>query len=290
MRVSYYPGCSLEGTAKQYDVSVKQVSRSLGIELEEPPGWSCCGSSPALKMNRLLSTALSAHNLALVEQQNLSDVVAPCPFCFRRLKSAQDEITQDPVLREKVQQTIDAPIGGNLTIHNLLGFLGQKVGLEAIREKVNKPLNGLKLIPYYGCYVVKPPSVTNFDDPENPTSLDEILKAAGAEVLDWDFKVECCGAGLSLSKTDKVCELSGRLIREAVYRGADAIVVVCQLCQANLDMRQQDIGLMDKTNYQLPIIYFTQLLGLAFGYAPAALGLDRHLIDPLPMLKNKGFA
>jgi heterodisulfide reductase subunit B2 len=290
MRVSYYPGCSLEGTAKQYDVSVKQVCRSLGIELEEPPGWSCCGSSPALKMNRLLSTALSAHNLALMERQNLSDVVAPCPFCFRRLKSAQDEMIQDPALREKVRQTIDAQIAGKLAIHNLLGFLGEKVGLEAIGEKVNKPLSGLKLIPYYGCYVVKPPSVTNFDDPENPTSLDEILKAAGGEVLDWDFKVECCGAGLSLSKTEKVCELSGRLIREAVYRGADAIVVVCQLCQANLDMRQQEIGLMDKTSYQLPIIYFTQLLGLAFGYAPSELGLDRHLIDPLPMLKNKGFA
>lgn len=282
MRVSYYPGCSLEGTAKQYDVSVKQVCRGLGIALEEPRGWSCCGSSPALKMNRLLSTSLAAHNLALAERQNLADVVAPCPFCFRRLKSAQDEISQDPALRDKVQQTIDAQVNGNLTIHNLLGFLSQKVGLEAIREKVSKPLTGMKIIPYYGCYVVKPPSVTSFDDPENPSSLDDILKAAGAEVLDWDFKVECCGAGLSLSKTEKVCELSGRLIREAAYRGADAIAVVCQLCQANLDMRQQD--------YQLPIIYFTQLLGLAFGCAPAEVGLDRHLTDPLPMLKKKGFA
>jgi heterodisulfide reductase subunit B len=290
MRVGYYPGCSLEGTARQYDISAKQVCRSLGIELEEVPGWSCCGSSPALKMNRLLSTALSAHNLALMERQGVSEVVAPCPFCFRRLKSAQEEIGGDPALREEVQQIIEDQINGRLTIHNLLGFLSQKVGLEAIREKVNKPLKGLKLIPYYGCYVVKPPSVTGFDHPEDPTSLDEILEAVGGEVLDWDFKVECCGAGLSLSKTEKVVELTGRLIREAAWRGADAIVVVCQLCQANLDLRQKEIGSEDNTNYKLPIIYFTQLLGLSFGYSPTDLGLNHHVVDPLAVLREKGFA
>jgi heterodisulfide reductase subunit B2 len=290
MRVSYYPGCSLEGTAKQYDLSVKQVCRTLGIELQEPEGWSCCGSSPALKMNRTLSTALSAHNLALVERQQLSDVVAPCPFCFRRLKSAQEEMARNPKLKEKVQGIIEAETNGNVAVHNLLGFITEKVGLQTLREKVVKPLKGLKVVPYYGCYVVKPPSVTSFDDPENPTSLDEILRAAGAEVLDWDFKVECCGAGLSLSKTEKVCELTGRLIREASWRGADAIVVVCQLCQANLDLRQKEIGEKDYRSYQIPVIYFTQALGLAFGYSPAQVGLDRHFVDPVTVLKEKGFA
>ncbi|MBI5248202.1 MAG: CoB--CoM heterodisulfide reductase iron-sulfur subunit B family protein [Desulfomonile tiedjei] len=290
MRVSYYPGCSLEGTAKSYDISVRHVCRSLDIQLEEVPTWACCGSSPALKMNRLLSTALSAHNLALAERQNLSDVVAPCPFCFRRLKSAQEEMARDPALRQKVEQTIESQVNGNLTIHNLLGFLTERVGMKAIGEKIRKPLTGLKLIPYYGCYVVKPPSVTCFDDPANPTSLDEILRAAGGEVLDWDFKSECCGAGLSLSKPEKVCELTGRLVRDAAWRGADAIVVVCQLCQANLDLRQREIGLTDKKEYQLPVIYFTELLGLAFGCASEQLGLDRHFVDPLAVLKRKGLA
>jgi heterodisulfide reductase subunit B len=290
MRVGYYPGCSLEGTARQYDLSTKQVCRSLGVELVELPDWSCCGSSPALKMNGLLSTALAAHNLVLTERQDMSEVVAPCPFCFRRLKSAQEEIAGDSELSEKVEQIVGNKLSGKLSVHNLLGFLSQKVGAEALRDKVTRPLNGLKLIPYYGCYIVKPPSVTNFDDPENPTSLDEILKAAGAEVLDWDFKVECCGAGLSLSKTEKVVELTGRLIREACWRGADAIVVACQLCQANLDLRQSDVGLKDNTNYRLPIIYFTQLLGLAFGYSALDLGLNRHIVDPLAVLKEKGFA
>jgi heterodisulfide reductase subunit B2 len=290
MRVGYYPGCSLEGTARQYDVSVKQVCRTLGIELEEPHGWSCCGSSPALKMNQSLSLALSAHNLALLERRQLSDVVAPCPFCFRRLKSAQEEMARDPGLKEQVQKIIEAEMTGNLNVHNLLGFISQNVGLEAVRKKVVRPLKGLKVVPYYGCYVVKPPSVTGFDDPENPTSLDEILKAAGAEVLDWDFKVECCGAGLSLSKTEKVRELTGRLIREAAFRGADAIVVVCQLCQANLDLRQQEIGAKDRKNYRLPVMYFTQMLGLSFGLSPALVGLYRHFVDPAPFLKEKGFA
>ena len=162
------------------------------------------------------------------------------------------------------------------------------MGLEAIRAKVKRPLKGLKLIPYYGCYTVKPLLVTRFDDPENPTSMDEILEALGAEVLDWDFKAECCGAALSFSKTKKVCELSGRLIREATWRGADAVVVACQLCQANLDMRQGEIGKQEKKKYNLPITYFTQIMGLAFGLSLKELGLNHHIVDPIPVLKEKG--
>jgi heterodisulfide reductase subunit B len=290
MKVSYYPGCSLEGTARPYDQSARQVCGSLGIDLEDTPDWSCCGSSPALKMNRMLSVSLAAHNIFQAETQRLEDVVAPCPFCFRRLASAQQQMAQDPALKKRVQETIEASVQGELNIHSLLGFLHDEVGLEAIRKQVKKPLSGLRLLPYYGCYQVKPPEVTRFDDPENPTSLDEILDALGAEVLDWDFKAECCGAGLSLSKTEKVCELSGRLIREAVYREADALVVVCQLCQANLDMRQSDVGADDQKSYSLPIVYFTEMMGLSFGFDASELGLGHHIHDPVPLLKDKGLA
>jgi heterodisulfide reductase subunit B len=169
-----------------------------------------------------------------------------------------------------------------------VGFLREKVGLEAIAAKLKKPLAGLKVVPYYGCAMIRPGQVTRCADTENPTSLDEILTALGAEVLDWDFKTECCGAGLSLSKTEKVVELSGRIVREAVFRGADAIVVVCQLCQANLDVRQKQIEKKDEKEYNLPIVYFTQLMGVAFGVAPAALGLNHHLVDPVSLLKKKG--
>lgn len=289
MKVSYYPGCSLEGTAKSYDLSTRVVCGDLGIQLQEIPDWACCGSSPALKMNRVLSVSLSAHTMVQVEKQNLEDVVAPCPFCFRRLRGAQDEILNDSSLKEQVETAIDDTIRGKLNIYSLLEYFHDHVGPSAVAQKVTRPLNGLKLIPFYGCYLVKPPKVTRFDDPENPQSLDELLKALGAEVLDWDFKAECCGAGLALSKTEKVCELSGRLIREAEYRGADAIVVACQLCQANLDMRQEEIGAMNGMKHEMPILYFTQVMGLSFGREPRELGLTGHLVDPLPMLAKKGF-
>lgn len=288
MKVSYYPGCSLEETAAAFDLSVRKVCGHLGVSLEEIPGWACCGSSPALKMDRLLSTSLAAHNLALAGRQQLEDVVIPCPFCFRRLLSAQQETQSDPQMRKDVQQAIGAELDDNLNIVSLLGFLSYTVGLEAIGAKVQKPLKGMKVLTYYGCYLVKPASVTQYDDPENPVSMDQLLETLGAEVLPWDFKTECCGASLAVSKTDTVCELSGRIVREAAYRQADALVVACQLCQANLDMRQAQIGKIHGAQYNLPIIYFTQLMGLAFGLPYKALGLGRHITSPKEMLKSKG--
>jgi len=290
MKVHYYPGCSLEATARPYDRSTRRVCECLRVQLQEIPDWQCCGASPALKMNRLLSSSLACHTLSLVPGEDSAELVAPCPFCFRRLKSAQEEVHGDPVFRGKVETVIEAKAPENVTVHNLLGFLRYRVGLEAISVSVRRPLQGLKVIPYYGCYVVKPPSVTQYDDPENPVSLDQLLQAAGAEVLDWDFKTDCCGAGLSLSKTDTVCELSGRLIREAVWRGADVIAVVCQLCQANLDMRQTEIGRLHGRTYAIPIVYFTQLLGLAFGFCQKDMELHHHLVDPMSVLTQKGFA
>ncbi|MDQ7781733.1 MAG: CoB--CoM heterodisulfide reductase iron-sulfur subunit B family protein [Desulfomonilaceae bacterium] len=288
MKATYYPGCSLEGTARPYDLSTRQVCSALGVDLQEAPDWSCCGSSPALKMNRVLSVALSAHNIAQIERRQVGDVVVPCPFCFRRLASAQQEMKADPQLKQRVETAIETTVQGELSVHSLLGYIRNEVGLATIRENVKKPLKGLRLIPYYGCYQVRPPKVTRFDDPENPSSLDEILDALGAVVLDWDFKAECCGAALALAKTEKVTELCGRLIREAAYRGADALVVVCPLCQANLDMRQDDVRAHHGTKYSLPILYFTELMGLSFGISPSALGMDHHIHDPLILLKNKG--
>ena len=288
MNVSYYPGCSLEETAVAYDRSARQVCRHLGIALEEIPDWACCGSSPALKMNQQLSTSLAAHNLALARQQNTDGVVIPCPFCFRRLLSARQEAAADPATQKTIEATIEASLDLSMPIHSLLGFLCDQVGLEAIGEQVKKPLSDLKVLTYYGCYLVKPATVTEFDDPENPVSMDRILETLGATVLDWDFKTECCGASLAVSKPDTVRELTGRIIREAAYRQADALVVACQLCQANLDMRQAEIGRMHGQRYDIPVLYFTQLMGLAFGLNGGDLGLSRHLTSPMALLKSKG--
>lgn len=280
MKASYYPGCSLEGTAKPYDHSSRAVCKFLGIDLEDIPDWSCCGSSPALKMNGDLSTALAAHNLALSETQSVADVVIPCPFCFRRLLSAQSELAVDPDLKARVEGAIEAEVNGTTGVHSLLGFLTERVGAAGVRDKVRRPLKGLRVAPYYGCYLVKPHGVTGFDDPENPTSMDSLLSALGADVVDWDFKTECCGAGLAVSKTETVRDLCRRIVAEAAHQKADAIVVACQLCQANLDMRQD--------NGAMPVLYFTQLMGLAFGMSAKELGLKHHLASPMKMLKAKG--
>jgi heterodisulfide reductase subunit B2 len=289
MKVSYYPGCSLEGTAKPFDESTRKILGALNIAIEEIPDWSCCGSPPALKMDRMLSTALAAHNLALAEDQHLENLVIPCPFCFRRLLSAQEEIDTDQSVKQRVTKAIERELTGDIRIHNLVGFLRYTIGLDAIAAKVKKSLKGLRIVPYYGCYLVKPSGITHFDNPEQPVSMDELLEVLGVEVMDWDFKTECCGAGLSVSKTETVCELSGRVIREAGWQKADAIVVACQLCQANLDMRQDEIGKKDGKKYKIPVIYFTQLLGLAFGMPAKELKLNHHLVNPMPMLTKKGF-
>jgi heterodisulfide reductase subunit B2 len=289
MKVSYYPGCSLEVTARPYNLSCRQVCKVLEIDLVEVPDWLCCGSSAGLKMDRLLSLSLAAKNLALIDHQALEEVLVPCPFCHRRLLSAQEEIGQDQKIAETVRGIIETDLQAKFTIQNILEFFHQTVGLEVLKGKIKRPLKGLKVIPYYGCYLVKPRQVTHFDDPENPTSMDEILKALGAEVLEWDFKTECCGSSLSLSKTEKVLELSARLLKEAIWKGADAVVVACQLCQSNLDMRQGEIWKAEKKHHHLPILYITQILGLALGCSSRDLGLDHHLIDPLPILKERGF-
>jgi heterodisulfide reductase subunit B len=239
-------------------------------------------------MDRMLSTSLAAHNLAQARQQQTEDVVIPCPFCFRRLLSAQQEVQASSQTKQRVQEAIGAELDDNLKVQSLLGFLRFQVGLEAIAAKVRKPLKGLRVLPYYGCYLVKPATVTQYDDPENPVSMDQLLRVLGAEVLDWDFKTECCGASLAVSKADTVCELSGRIIREAAYREADALVVACQLCQANLDMRQAQISKKHGRKYNLPVIYFTQLMGLAFGMSFKELGMQRHLTSPKKTLKAKG--
>lgn len=288
MNVGYYPGCSLESTAKPYDLSTRQVCEALEVGLSELPGWLCCGSSPGLKMSRLLSLSLSAKNISQAEKNGISEVLVPCPFCYRRLLSAQQELKEDGQAKILTEQAIDCEISGNLNILNLLGFFCDTVGMQAIEKKISKPLRGLKVVPFYGCYMVKPSQVTRFDDPENPTSMDRIVNALGAQVLDWDFKTECCGASLSVSKTEKVVELSGRILREALWRGADAVAVACQLCQANLDMRQDEILNPKGNEPHLPVLYFTQLMGLAFGVPAGNLGLDRHLVDALPLLKEKG--
>lgn len=282
MKYAYYPGCSLEAAlAKEYDLSAKAVCERLGIELEELPDWNCCGASSGHSTSYLLNHALVGRNLAIAEKQGL-DIVAACPACYVRLKHTRHEVMEKPELKEQLAESVGLPYEANYDVRHLLDIIYNEVGIEAIKEKVTKPLTGLKLVSYYGCFLVRPPKVVAFDDPENPQSMDDLLAALGAEVLDWSGKVDCCGGSLALTKRDIVIRLVGELVEMARGVGAEALVAACPLCQMNVDGRQDFAG------NPLPVFYFTELVGLAMGDSSARSWFKKHLVSPLKLLRSHG--
>jgi len=284
---AYYPGCSLEGTAVEYDRSGRACCAALGITLAEIPDWSCCGSSPAHAVDTTLSGALAARNLGLARQGGFAGVVTPCPNCLVNLRTASRDLA-DPDRRARINALLSTPCEGGLPAVSLLQALHEQAGPAALAAAVVRPLAGLKVAPYYGCILHRPPELMAFDDPENPVAMDQLLEAAGAEVVAFPFKTECCGASYGVPRKDLVMELSGRLLEAAADLGADALAVACPLCQMNLDLRQDQIAASRRRAFGIPVFYFTQLLGLALGLDRAALGLDRLVVDPGPALRKLG--
>ena len=287
MKVAYFPGCSLHSTARDYDMSFPLVCRKLGIELEEIPHWVCCGASPAHVTSHLLSIALPCKNLVLAEEMGLDTVVAPCAACFNRLKVAQQGMAEDSQLNKDVEDVLGKPYGGKVEVKHPLQIIAEDIGLAKVEKMIRRELQGLKVASYYGCLLVRPPNMVGFDDPEDPQSMDDLVTALGGEALSWAFKTECCGASFSLSETDIVLELSGEILNEALEAGAECILVACPLCQSNLDLRQKGIEKRLGKKFNLPIIYFTELLGLALGLDMHELGLSRHIISPSKLLERK---
>lgn len=284
MSVAFYPGCSLHGTGNDYAQSAHAVCQRLGLDLTELEGWTCCGSTPAHNTSALLSVALSAQNLRLASDQQRDSLVVACAACFNRLRSARHEMAHDEVLRGRVEHVLEAPAPLDVRVDHLLELLLDTYGLDALAARVRRPLTGLKVACYYGCLLVRPPEVMAFDDAEHPTSMDRVLAACGAETVDWPGKTECCGANLSLSRSDIVVSLVDRLLDQAKRAGADVVAVACPLCQANLDVRQTDVTAQTGHRYDLPAVYFTQLVGLALGAGADELGLDKSFVDSRPTL------
>ena len=284
MSYVFYPGCSLEGTARDFHQSTMAVADALGLALPELPDWICCGSTAAHQTDPLLALALPAKNLAAAGGKT---VVACCAACYSRLKTANHEIAKDPATRRKVAEAIGTDYDGLTPVAHLLEVLVRDVGLKAIAARVKRPLEGLKAACYYGCLLSRPPEVTNFDDAENPMLMDSVCEAAGATALDWPHKTECCGASYSITDVGIVLALTREVLAMARAAGADCIVTACPLCQLNLDMRQKDIEAKFGESYGLPIFYFTQLLGLAMGIEPKRLGLKSLVVDPTPLLAAK---
>lgn len=286
MKYAYYPGCSLHSTAKEYDMSIKAAFRGLGIGLEEIPDWVCCGASSAHATSEILAHALPAKTLASVDRDT-NGVVVPCAACYSRFRATNARLRKDPELRAQVKSVIDVDYEGEVPIRHPLDVVVNDYGLDAIREKVSKELTDLRVASYYGCYLSRPPEVVAFDDPENPTSMDDLMAALGAEVVDWPYKTECCGGSLSFTRTDVANRLSHDILAMAADCGADCIAVACPLCQSNLDLQQRRVNRQFGTSFDIPIIYFTQLIGLALGIPPRELGLHLHSVNPKKLLKKK---
>ncbi len=282
LRYAYYPGCSLEATAREYDLSVRAVCEHLGIELIEIPDWNCCGATSGHSINRRLASILAGRNLALAEEMGM-DIAVACPACYIRLRSAHQEMQGDDSLREELSRVLAVSYQGKHGTRHLLDVICHEVGLENLKNKVVRPLNGLKLAAYYGCYLVRPPELVAFDDPENPQCLDGLLAALGAEVRDWSGKVDCCGGSLSLSKREIAGQMVNGLVEMAKRAGAEAMVTACPLCHANLEMRQAGAD-----GNKLPIFYFTELIGLALGIGEARSWFKKHLISPSGLLASYG--
>ena len=280
VEVSYYPGCSLHGTAREFDDSIRGVSKLLDIQLHELDDWTCCGASSAHCTDEELAIGLAARNLAIAEKSN-RPLLVPCVACYSRLKAVEREVREH-------NKKVHFPYRGNISIQYGLDLFCDEAILEEMKKKRLKSLSGLKVACYYGCLTVRPPKVTGVREYENPQHMDRLMKCLGADPVPWSYKTDCCGASLVLTRTDIVRKLTERLLSMAMEADVDCLVTGCPMCQANLDTRQEELEKETGKKYHLPIFYFTELMGLALGHPDAKKWLTRHLTDPIRMLNGKG--
>jgi heterodisulfide reductase subunit B len=280
MKIGYYPGCSMHGTSREFDESLKEVARAIGAELQEIEDWSCCGSSSAHPVSHRLAVALSARNLALAEAQGLEEVVAPCAACYNRLAGARHAVAEDAGLAREMPAILGRPFENRVVVRNVVQLL--RASAPAIGQKVARPLKGLKVACYYGCLLVRGEGVAEFDDAEQPTSMEEVVKACGATPVKWNMAVECCGGSFSISRTGSVVRLGRIILDDARKAGADLVLVACPMCHSNLDFRQQ--AMMRRGENGMPILFITELVGLSLGLDGGPLGLERHFVSTAPVL------
>lgn len=287
MRYAFFPGCSLEASAWDFDRSVRAVCRALGIGLHEIPDWVCCGSTPAHATNASLAVALPAMNLVAAREMG-HPVATACASCYSRLRTANHKIRSDPRERQRAERIIGERYDGGVEVRHILDVLVNDFGLDGIRARVKRPLASLKVACYYGCLLSRPPEIVAFDEAEHPTSMERLLAAVGAEPVEWPFQTECCGAGLSVTEPDVVSRLGHRLLSMAREAGAECVAVACQMCQVNLDLRQADAARAHGTLPPTPVLFISQLLGLALGLRSEDLGIDALAVSAASLLREGG--
>ncbi|MDQ5984854.1 MAG: heterodisulfide reductase subunit B2 [Syntrophus sp. SKADARSKE-3] len=285
MKYAYFPGCSAESTARDLYLSTLAVARALGMEFAEPEAWSCCGTTMAHQVNHDLSLSLAAANLSKVKAMGL-DMVVSCASCYSRMKIANHEISTNPKKRESVTAALGKVYDGTVKVRHFVDIVMEDIGVSAFKKALTHTLGGLKVAPYYGCLMSRPPEVAGLDDTENPVYMDRLIDAMGGVALDWPHKVECCGGSLTLTRSDLVVNLSEAVIAMAKESGAECIAVACPMCQINLDMRQEDIFKATGRRYNMPIIYITQLMGSCLGMSNDALGLNKLVVSPQTAMKS----
>ncbi len=286
MKYLYFPGCSLKGTGKAYEESLLAVFRALGVELKEIEDWNCCGATAYMSVDETKSYALAGRNLAIAEREGL-DVIAPCSACYLVLNKTQKNLQDHADIRRKVVaalKTAGLDYKGTVRVRHPLDVLINDVGLDAIAQRIQAPLKGHKFAPYYGCQIVRP--YATFDDQDDPVTMDRIIKAAGADCVTYPLKTRCCGGSLTGTVPEAGLRLAYIILKEAKKRGAEAVVTVCPLCQFNLDGYQDQIARKYEA-LDLPVVYFTQILGLAMGLPAAGLGLQRGIVSADAVLAGR---
>lgn len=284
MKLGYYPGCSLEGISTEYDESMRALFAHLEITIEDLRDWICCGTLAAPSLSRLLGLATPLWNVAQAEKQGYDKLIAPCSACLYHFRHATKIITESPSLRADVEAVLELPLDAPPSTIHPLELLSDDGFEQRIRGAVKRDLSNLKAVCYYGCHISRPAKLMQFDDPENPQSMDRLLNWVGIQTLDWPRKVDCCGAHFSMIKPDFVVDMCKHLFESAIEAGAEAIVVACPMCHANLDTRQEAIAEKLGRSLNMPVLYFSQVLGYAFGLSEQKLGLKRHIVDPLPLM------
>ena len=279
---AYYPGCYLHASAREYDMSTMAICKLLDIELIELDDWNCCG---ALEASNPLTLSLSARNLALAKKEGL-DILVPCSICFNNLSRANNGVREGGRTKTIINKAIGETYQGEVEVRHLLDVIVNDIGLDKLSYAVKVPLEGLKSVPYYGCLTIRPSDVSKFEDPEIPRSLDDLIEALGADCLPFKHKKDCCGGNLLLSSEKFSLQMTKEILSEAKELGADCITVACPLCHAMLDYQQSKIESKYDIVINLPILYFTQLMGLALGLREKELGLNKNFVSTVKLRRE----
>ena len=280
---TYYPGCSADATAAPLGISIAPVAKKLDIDLAELEDWNCCGSTPYWSVDKLEAAAMATRNLALAEKRGF-DLVTPCSNCYVILYETNNHLKKLPEFKDKVDKALAAgkmQYNGDVRVRHLAEVLYTDITPDGIAAKVTKPLKGLKVGAYYGCQLVRP---DGFDDPESPHSLDEIITSLGADAVDWEMKARCCGSSLVMPEQEIALGLVNKLLKNATENGAECLITPCPLCQINLDAYQSVVNSQFKTKYNIPVLFVTQLIGVAMGIPAQELALSGNIVSPMKVL------